>query len=64
MNKDDHFRSEGGADVSTVKMVGTYDVSCRDQEHRDHRVLDDLVRRLFLVIEHEQTYHEKREIYA
>jgi hypothetical protein len=46
-----------------LKMVGTYDVSCRDQEHHDHRVLDDLVC-LFLVIEHEQTYHEKREIYA
>ena len=42
----------------------TYDVSRRDHEHCDHCILDDLVRWLFLVIEHEQTYHEKREIYA
>jgi len=41
-----------------------YDVSRRDHEHCDHRVLDDLVRCLFFVIEREQAYHEERKIYA
>ena len=39
-------------------------MSSRDYEHHDHGVLDDLVGRLFVVIEYEKTYHEKREIYA
>lgn len=42
----------------------TYNVGRREQEHRDHSILDDLIRRLFLVIEREHTYHEEREIYA
>ena len=36
----------------------------RDYEHRNHSVLDDLVGRMFVVIEHEHAYHEKCEVYA
>lgn len=54
---------EGGYCRSTFEN-GAYDMGSRDHEHRDHRVLDDLVRRLSAVIEHEQAYHEEREVYA
>lgn len=43
---------------------GAYDMSCRDDKHGDHSVLDNLVGRLFVVIEHEKTYHEESEIDA
>lgn len=36
----------------------------REYKHGDHSVLDHPIRRMFLVIEHEETYHKKREIYA
>lgn len=44
--------------------AGAYDVSCGDDKHGDDSVLDDLVGRLLVVIEHEKTYDEEREIYA
>ena len=40
------------------------DVSRRDDEHRDDGVLDNSVRGLFVIVEHEETYHEEGEIYA
>ena len=63
--KCDCFRSrmEGGYCRSTFEN-GAYDMGSRDHEHRDHSVLDDLVRRLSAVIEHKQAYHEEREVYA
>ena len=53
-----------GNDREDAEAEPTHDMSRRDYEHDDHRILDHLVRRLFLVMEHEQTYHEKREINA
>jgi hypothetical protein len=49
---------------SKSRTGNAYDMSCGDDEHHDHGVLDDLIGRLFVVIEHEKAYDEKREIYA
>ena len=52
------------ANQGNDRRMQTHDVSRGEHKHGDHGVLDHLVRGLSRVIEHEQTYHEKREIYA
>ena len=56
-------RSDANSEFESISE-GAYNVSSRHNKHDHHSILDDPVRRLFIVIEHEHTYHEEREVDA